>query len=44
MHNFAGWVTPKTDFKVKIFFNIKYLEIDKRNKSYSYNVINVDKV
>jgi len=27
VHKFAGWVTRNPDFKVTIFFNVKYLEM-----------------
>jgi len=26
IHKFTGWVTPDLNFKVRIFFNFKYLE------------------
>jgi len=36
VHKLAGWVTPNLDFKVIIFFNVKYLENGTRC-SYTYN-------
>jgi len=32
MHKLAGWVTPNLDFKVMIFFNVIYLNSQKRYK------------